>query len=106
MKSGTLRHVVSIRQRGRTLNALGQRVIGDWKTIAVGVRTAVKTLSGRELEQAKKLHAEATVQVTTRDGRATVNDRFQYGTRLLEVAARIPNETETEFVYLCTEHLD
>ena len=106
MKSGTLRHVCSILQRGRTLNTLGQRVVSDWKTIAVGVRTAVKTLSGRELEQAKKLHAEATVQVTTRDGRATVDDRFKYGTRLLEIAARIPNETENEFVYLCTEHLD
>lgn len=106
MKSGTLRHVCSILKRGSTLNTLGQRVVADWKTIAVGVRTAVKTLSGRELEQAKKLHAEATVQVTTRDGRATVNDRFQYGTRLLEVAARVPNATETEFVYLCAEHLD
>jgi SPP1 family predicted phage head-tail adaptor len=106
MKSGRLRNVCSIRQRGKTQNALGQRVTSDWKTIATGVRTEVKTLSGRELEQAKKLHAEATVQVTTRDGRATVNDRFQYGTRLLEVAARIPNVTETEFVYLCSEHLD
>ena len=106
MKSGTLRHVCSILQRGRTLNTLGQRVVSDWKTIAVGVRTAVKTLSGRELEQAKQLHGEATVQVTTRDGRATVDDRFHFGTRLLEIAARIPNETENEFVYLCTEHLD
>lgn len=106
MKSGRLRHVCLIRQRGKTQNALGQRVTSDWKTIATGVRTEVKTLSGRELEQAKKLHAEATVQVTTRDGRATVNDRFQYGTRLFEVAARIPNLTETEFVYLCSEDLD
>jgi len=105
MKSGTLRHVCTILQRTTGLNPLGQRVLA-WKTIAVGVRTAVKTLSGRELELAKQLHSEATVQVTTRDGRATVNDRFEYGARIFEIASRIPNETETEFVYVCSEHLN
>ena len=106
MRSGKLRHVCSILQRGPALNSLGQRDKSDWKTIAVGVRTTVKTLSGRELELAKQLHSEATVQVTTRDGRATVDDRFQFGKRLFEIASRIPNETETEFVYVCVEHLN
>ena len=106
MRSGTLRHVCTILKRGKTLNTLGQRVVSEWKTIAVGVRTAVKTLSGRELELAKQLHSEATVQVTTRDGRATVNDRFKFGQRLFEIASRLPNETETEFVYICSEHLN
>jgi SPP1 family predicted phage head-tail adaptor len=104
MRSGLLRHVINLERRKIEFNDLGHQVTA-WKPVITGLRATVTTLSGRELEQARQQHAEASVSVTTRFVDAKTTDRFRWLDRVLEIAAVVVNERGTQATYLCTEHL-
>jgi SPP1 family predicted phage head-tail adaptor len=104
MRGGRLRHIVTIERRANDFNSLGHNVTA-WKPIVSGLRAAVKTLSGRELELAKQQHAEATVSVQTRFIDAKTTDRFKHDGRILEIASSVVDERNREATYLCIEHI-
>lgn len=102
-------------------NRLNKRVSIQSKTITRGSRGSqvetwvddfttwgeVKTLTGREIEAAKQIHAESTVEVNIRystSREVTSQKRVMYGTRTLHILAVINvNEENKELKLLCKE---
>jgi SPP1 family predicted phage head-tail adaptor len=66
MNAGTMRDVLSFRRPTNTTDAIGsQTVVDDETTQYVEIRGKIEPLRGRELEQARKVDAEATFKILT-----------------------------------------
>ncbi len=66
MNAGTMRDVFSFRRPTSTTDAVGaQTVIDDATTQYAEIRGRLEPLRGRELEQARKVDAEATYKILT-----------------------------------------
>jgi SPP1 family predicted phage head-tail adaptor len=91
---GQWRHRVSILRKSAGENDLGQKT-GDYEAIASSVPARVIELSGRELERAKQLIAEATHSIALRCSSTAVTpqDRIQHGNKILAVASVVTDET-------------
>jgi SPP1 family predicted phage head-tail adaptor len=101
MKAGKLRHRIAIERREVAYDDLGHET-QSWQPIAT-VWAEVKELSGRELERARQIVAEVTVQVTTRAADLLTSDRILFKSRVLEVASAVADTVNTERICLCTE---
>lgn len=88
IRAGQLRHVLTIQTNEADPDsaALG-RATPSWDDEVSGVRAAIETLSGSELEQARKIYARATHRVTIRHHGFlnTTQQRFLWGTRALYI---------------------
>ena len=97
---GKMRHRIAIQSRSDVKDDNGGQ-IGTWSTDGT-VWAAVQTLTGRKLEQARQIDAEATVEIRTRYcadgasggyGQITVDNQLLFGTRILE-PVYVVNEDE------------
>lgn len=102
MRAGQLRHRVALEKRSTT-NTLGQ-VTESWGTEAV-LWAQVTPLSGRELERARMVVADATHEVTIRfRERVTARDRFIHDNRELNIeSVRNIDERKQWLVCICVE---
>lgn len=104
-KLGDMRHRINIERRTSSFDELGHEQNG-WTAIATGVPAIVEELSGRELERAKQLVAEATHRVVIRvPASLSTADRLVYKTKILEIRAKPENEVGTICDLLCVEEL-
>lgn len=101
MKAGELRHRIEIKRRQVAYDNLGHEQEA-WTSIAT-VWAEVKELSGRELERARQLVAEATIQVRTRASGMLATDRVLFKNRTFDIASVIADTVDTERTCLCTE---
>jgi SPP1 family predicted phage head-tail adaptor len=102
-KLGDMRHRVSIERRGISFDDLGHEQEA-WKPISCNIPAIVEELSGRELERAKQLVAEATHRVTIRvPSSLSTADRLVYKNRIFEIRAKPENEVGTICDLLCVE---
>lgn len=103
MQIGRLRHRVIIQTREATLGSRGQAST-TWQDVDT-VWASVETLSGRELEVAKRQHAEATHRVRMRYHSAVREEvRLKFGSRYLHVqAVDNPEQRNAELVLTCGE---
>lgn len=101
MEAGKLRHRVEIQRRVVSYDSLGHETNSFVTRRKVSAQ--VKYLSGRELERAKQVVAEATIQVLMRYNDVTPEDQIVWKSHRFNVAAAIPNEIATEVVCLCSE---
>ena len=75
-----------------------------WQAIASNIPAIVEELSGRELERAKQLVAEATHRVIIRvPASISTADRLVYKSRIFEIRAKPENEVGTICDLLCVE---
>jgi SPP1 family predicted phage head-tail adaptor len=102
MRAGQLRHRIAIERRPVEYDERGHES-ADWTTIQRDIPAKVSELSGRELERARQVVAEASIQITTRRTVATSKDRVRFGQRLFQIGAVIPDERRTEQTLYCTE---
>lgn len=97
MKVGDLRHRVEIQTYTEVLDPNGGQN-GTWATTST-VWAAVQTLTGRKLELARQIDAEATVEIRTRycgsggSANITVGGRLLFNDRILQPVVVI-NENE------------
>lgn len=96
-----MRHRITIQRRETSYDNLGHES-EVWSPIA-GLYAEVKELSGRELERARQLVPEATVQVTTRASEILQTDRILFKGRVLQIASVVPDVLNTSRVCLCSE---
>jgi SPP1 family predicted phage head-tail adaptor len=105
MRSGRLRHRVTIQRPSVSTNARGQKTTA-YDTLAT-VWAEVKPLMGRELERAQQIHAETRIRVRMRATDVTPRDRLIHDDRVLEILSVIdPLERGAELVIDCREHDD
>lgn len=108
MKIGDLRHRIEI-QTNTPSRDPNQGEVASWATTST-VWASVQTLTGKKLEIARQIDAEATVEIRTRYCTSgglsfiTVDNRLLFGTRILEPVF-IVNENERNIVLrvLCKE---
>ncbi len=103
IRAGDLRHRVAIQSRASGKGTRGQAT-GAWSTIAT-VPCSIKTLAGREAEQANKLVAAATLKVEMRYyAGLTVKHRLLFGSREINIG-HVDNveEQNIQHVLLCAE---
>ncbi len=108
MKTGDLRHRVAIQTNTPTLDPNGGEV-ASWATDST-VWAAIQTLTGKKLEIARQIDAEATVQFRMRycgtNGvpGITVLNRILWGTRTFEPILVVNEHEQNRFVQvLCKE---
>ena len=65
MRSGQLRHRVTIRKPVETQNSYGEPIV-RWQDVATGVWASIEPLSGREFMAAKQLVSEIEVRIRIR----------------------------------------
>ena len=88
MNPGNLRHQVIIQVNTPTKDANGG-VVDSWSTDST-VWASVQTLTGRKLEMARQIDAEATVEIRMRycgsggSANVTVDNRLLFGDRILQ----------------------
>jgi SPP1 family predicted phage head-tail adaptor len=103
MNPGDLRHRVSIQTNTPSKDPNGGEV-ASWSTTST-VWASVQTLTGRKLEIARQIDAEATVEVRMRycgsggSANVTVLNRLLFGTRVFEPFL-IVNEHERNIMLL------
>jgi SPP1 family predicted phage head-tail adaptor len=103
-RAGKLRHRVSIERRSTSFDAdLGQAAgtWAEWKSVFA----EVKDLSGRELERARQIVAEATVSIDIRylTGLLTT-DRIKFDGRTLQIGAVLdPENRKHDMLVVCSE---
>jgi SPP1 family predicted phage head-tail adaptor len=110
MQAGTLRYHMAIEQKGSTRTATGS-VQETWSTVAK-VWGGFEELTGRELEAAQKIVADATSKVTIRyvagivpEMRLNWFDRAAKITVLLDILnASDPERRHRSLELLCREH--
>ncbi len=100
----SMRHRISILRRGTDKNTLGQ-VVEAFDPVAEDIPARVVELSGRELERAKQMVAEATHSVEMRASSIAVTpkDRVQFGSLVLTVGASQTDETGMMQTLTCYE---
>ena len=105
MKTGDMRHRVAIQSYTEALDPNGGQN-GTWATGST-VWAEVKTLTGRKLEIARQIDAEATVQVRMRycgSAAVTVGNRLLFGTRIFEPVYVVnENERNISLMVVCRE---
>lgn len=105
MKIGDLRHRVEVQTNTPTKDSHGGE-IDSWATTST-VWAFVQTLTGRKLELARQIHAEATVEIRTRycgsggSANITVDNRLLFNDRILEPVVVI-NENERNIMLRIT----
>jgi len=110
MNAGMLRHVVNVQTNTPSLDANGGEV-DSWATTST-IRASVQTLTGRKLELARQINAEATVEVrcrlcSTGTGGFTVANRLLFGSQILEPIYVVnENERNISLVGMCKERID
>ena len=106
MRSGRLRHRVTIQQPVVAVNGYGERIT-TWSTVAT-VWGAVEPLRGREFFDAEQVQAEVSHRVVLRyrSGLATTM-RLLHLTRVLHIQAIIDvDERHRELQLMCREMPD
>lgn len=103
MNIGELRHRVNLQSSSASQNDYGEQT-ESWTTYTT-VWAAIKTLSGRELEHAQQISAEATHRVTARyNSSVTEENRVIFGSRTFEVVSiNNPEERNEYLILLCKE---
>ena len=108
MNPGDLRHRVAIQTNTPTLDPNGGKV-ASWATTST-FWASVQTLTGKKLEIARQIDAEATVQVRMRycgssgSSQVTIDNRLLFGTRVFEPILVInENERNIMLQILCKE---
>jgi SPP1 family predicted phage head-tail adaptor len=108
MNPGDLRTSVVIQQKIVTSrNSSGEDVF-TWTTVAT-LWCDVRPMSGRELEAAQQIHAEARWKIKTHYPSVTIKRamRAVIGTRILDILdAEDPGNKEREFVMIAKEWVE
>lgn len=102
MRGGKLRHRFTIQRRTVQYDARGHETT-IWLIMGPPIYCEVKELSGRELERARQLVAEATVQITTRRSGVLATDRIKFNNRILQVYSVVNSPIGDEQTILCAE---
>ncbi len=105
MRSGRLRHRVTIQSRSATMDAAGGQP-DTWTDVAT-VWAGVEPLSGREYLAASANNAEVTHKVTMRhrDG-VTAAQRLAFGIRRFDILAVMDrDERGVELTLMCRERV-
>jgi SPP1 family predicted phage head-tail adaptor len=109
IRTGELRHVVSIEQRSSTQDAYGQQST-SWTEVAAGVRAKVEPYQAREQVQAQQYQAEISHRITLRhrpifdDPQTAALYRLVYKGRRFNVNGSTNQEERNVYtVLLCTE---
>ena len=103
MNPGDFRHRIDIQTNTPTRDP-NQGEVASWATTST-VWASVQTLTGKKLEIARQIDAEATVEVRMRycgsggSANVTVDNRLLFGTRVLEPFL-IVNEHERNIMLL------
>jgi SPP1 family predicted phage head-tail adaptor len=102
MNPGELRHRVEVQTNTPTKDRTGGEV-DSWATTST-IWAEVQTLTGRKLELARQIHAEATIQVRTRlcstgTGAFDVSNRLKFGERIFEPVYTV-NEHERNIMLM------
>lgn len=103
---GRLRHRVQCQEPTATLDSLGRKTRGQGQWSTYTSRWAeVRELSGREVELARQIHAQASHIVTVRYfDRLSETHRFVFRGRVLEIKAILDKDsTQRELSVLCGE---
>lgn len=101
MRAGELRHRVQVQRRAVSYDARGHEQ-ESWNTVG-SIAAKVEELSGRELERARQVVAEASFSVTLRKSDIVTTDRLVFNGRILQVASVVPDVKNTQRTCLCTE---
>ena len=105
VRTGELRHRVTIQENTPARDSLGQAV-SSWTDLEK--RWAqVLPLAGRELEIARQVNAQISHQITMRHGSSvTAEHRIKYGSRTFNVNSVVTEgERDRRTVCMCTEIL-
>lgn len=106
MRGGKLRHRFTIQRRTVQYDSRGHET-AVWQNIGTPIWCEVAELSGRELERARQLVAEATVRVITRRSGVLVTDRITTTinnvARTLQVYSVVNSPINDEQTILCAE---
>ena len=104
MKSGKIRHRVSIMNPVEAQSDTGEVVVASWSTLA-SVWVSIEPLAGGELTQADQMQAEATIRIRLRYlSGLTTQSRIHWNDRIYEiVAAQNIEERNIEYELLCHE---
>ena len=102
MNPGELRHPIDVQTNTPTRDRTGGEV-ASWATTST-IWASVQTLTGRKLELARQIHAEATIEIRTRlcstgTGAFDVSNRLKFGERIFE-PVYIVNEHERNIMLL------
>jgi len=102
----TKRHFVTIKKTTASVGGRGQ-VVGEPVTVAEDVPCSIEPLSGRELENARQVVADATQRVTMwadSSWALTTKHWLEFGSRKLSIGyIRTPDEIGLEYELLCAE---
>jgi SPP1 family predicted phage head-tail adaptor len=102
MRGGKLRHRFIIQRRTVQYDARGHETT-VWTNVGTPICCEVLELSGRELERARQLVAEATVQIKTRRSDVLATDRIKFNNRILQVYSVVNSPAGDEQTILCAE---
>jgi len=106
MRSGELRHRVTIQAKSITQNGFGEPV-ETWSDVAT-VWASVQPLAGREYFQAQQIKADITLRIRMRY-RSGIQPamRLLFESRVFEIQAVIdPDERHRELELLCAEKVE
>lgn len=106
MRSGELRHRVTIQHKVATQNAYGEEII-DWQTWKTAW-AAVEPLTGREFMDAERAGAEVThrIRIRQRDG-LLPSMRVSWDSRLFDIESVLNlEERDREMQLMCREVVD
>lgn len=100
--AGQLTKKITIQNSISVIDSFGQD-IPTWTTVATPY-AKVDFLNGKEFFQAQQVNSEVTIKIKTRyrDGINT-KTRILYGAKILNIVQIIPDEKNTELVFMCKE---
>lgn len=93
MRSGKLRHVVTVSERSATRDAIGG-IVDAWVPVLEDIRAEIVPLSGREFVAAQAEQAGVTTRITIRFRHGIVADmRVEHGGDIYNIKAVLPDPT-------------
>lgn len=106
MRSGRLRHKVTVEQVTETIDEFGQ-AIKSWSTFAQPF-AAIEPVSGREYFAAQQVDSEVTVKITMRYlSGLTTKMRISWGGKIYNIQSIIdPAERTAMQTLMCSEGLN
>ena len=104
MSAGEFRHRVAVQTNTPTKDSHGGEV-DSWATTST-IWASVQTLTGRKLELARQIHAEATIEIRTRvcsdgSGAFDISNRLLFNSRIFE-PVYVVNENERNIALRAT----
>lgn len=104
MRSGKLRHRVTLQTQVETQNSFGEQETLSWQDYAT-VWGAVEPLQGREFFTAMQVNAETTVRIRIRYMTGvTSRMRVSFDSRIYNIKSIIdPDERNRELQLMCSE---